>query len=79
VVDAALNRHAFGYDMNACEFALNGGVPARSTCPRRWTTGRSGSSSAGWSGDGDMCIARHGGRYQFGELNPSALASDRDR
>jgi hypothetical protein len=82
VVDSALKIvHAFGYDMNTCEFALKGGVPYAidftNPAPDMdyWSLKE---KFFGWvvNAMADMCIAKAlAGRYQFAELNPGTLAA----
>jgi hypothetical protein len=82
VVDSALKIvHAFGYDMNTCEFALKGGVPYAidftNPAPDMdyWALKE---KFFGWvvRAMADMCIAKaQAGRYQFSALNPSTIAS----
>jgi hypothetical protein len=81
VVDSALKIvHAFGYDMNTCEFALKGGVPYAidftNPAPDMdfWSLKEKFFT---WvvSAMADMCIAKAlAGRYQYADLNPSSLA-----
>ncbi len=82
VVASALKIvHAFGYDMNTCEFALKGGVPYAidftNPAPDMdyWSLKE---KFFGWVvvAMADMCIAKAlAGRYQFSELNPGTLAN----
>jgi hypothetical protein len=82
VVDAALKIvHAFGYDMNTCEFALKGGVPYAidftNPAPDMdyWSLKEKFFT---WvvKAMADMCIEKAlAGRYQFAELTPGTLAS----
>ena len=81
VVESALKIvHAFGYDMNTCEFALKGGVPYAidftNPAPDMdyWSLKQ---KFFDWvvSAMADMCIAKAlAGRYRFAELTPSAMA-----
>jgi hypothetical protein len=81
VVDSALKIvHAFGYDMNTCEFALKGGVPYAidftNPAPDMdfWSLKEKFFT---WvvNAMADMCIAKAlAGRYQYADLNPSSLA-----
>jgi hypothetical protein len=81
VVESALKIvHAFGYDMNTCEFALKGGVPYAidftNPAPDMdyWSLKQ---KFFDWvvNAMADMCIAKAlAGRYRFDELTPSALA-----
>jgi hypothetical protein len=82
VVASALKIvHAFGYDMNTCEFALKGGVPYAidftNPAPDMdyWSLKE---KFFGWvvKAMADMCIAKAlAGRYKFGELSPGTLAN----
>ncbi|HEX5690113.1 MAG TPA: hypothetical protein VFX76_08930, partial [Roseiflexaceae bacterium] len=82
VVDAALKIvHAFGYDMNTCEFALKGGVPYAidftNPAPDMdyWSLKEKFFT---WvvNAMADMCIKKAlAGRYQFADLNPATLAN----
>jgi hypothetical protein len=84
VVESVLKIvHAFGYDMNTCEFALKGGVPYAidftNPAPDMdyWSLKQ---KFFDWvvNAMADMCIAKAlAGRYQFAELTPSALAGPR--
>jgi hypothetical protein len=81
VVASALKIvHAFGYDMNTCEFALKGGVPYAidftNPAPDMdyWSLKQ---KFFDWvvKAMADMCIAKAlDGRYRFAELTPSAMA-----
>jgi hypothetical protein len=81
VVDSALKIvHAFGYDMNTCEFALKGGIPYAidftNPAPEMdfWSLKEKFFT---WvvSAMADMCIAKAlAGRYQYADLRPGTLA-----
>jgi hypothetical protein len=81
IVDSALKIvHAFGYDMNTCEFALKGGVPYAidftNPAPDMdyWSLKEKFFT---WvvRAMADICIAKAlAGRYQFTELNPGTIA-----
>jgi hypothetical protein len=82
VVESALKIvHAFGYDMNTCEFALKDGVPYAidftNPAPDMdyWSLKEKFFS---WvvKAMADMCIEKAlAGRYQFAELTPRTLAA----